>query len=295
MASVSDVPEKLVTAAVQIQNTPVKDAGEISFTPKLMALVGLPHRDPKSRFYVRRNGNLRMTLADPTDIGIPFGVIPRLALVWMTTEVIRTKSKNLMLGDSLNQYMRKLDIVPSGGRLGSTKRVLNQLDRLFSSVLTIHYEDELGQGRLVRHAPITTKFTLWTGRDPDQTQLWESMITLTEEFYTEIINHPVPLDMRVLKGIKQSPLALDYYLWRTYRNSYMMKETAISLKSLQAQFGAGYANNREGRNNFQRAFQREATRVQALYRAAKFRMERGRVILIPGEPSVPKLSTDTGE
>ena len=289
MASVLDVPEKLVNAAVELQNTPVKDAKAIGYIARLMALVGLPHRDPKSRFWVSTNGNISMTLADPTNIGLPFGVIPRLVLTWVTTEVIRTKSKNLVLGDSLNQFLRKLDIVPSGGRLGSTKRVLNQLDRLFSSVLTIHCEDELGQRRMVGHAPITKNFTLWTGRDPNQMQLWESMITLTQEFYSEITKHPVPLDMRVLKAIKQSPLALDYYLWRTYRNSYMVRETAVSLKSLQAQFGAGYANNRDGQSNFQRAFKREATRVHALYPGANFRMERGRVILIPGEPSVPKL------
>ena len=34
-----------------------------------------------------------------------------------------------------------------------------------------------------------------------------------KELYDEIMAHPVPFDMWVMKAIRQSPLTIDLYLW----------------------------------------------------------------------------------
>ena len=47
--------------------------------------------------------------------------------------------------------------------------------------------------------------------------LWESKIELGEDFFNEIISHPVPLDMNTLTALKRSALGLDLYLWLVYR------------------------------------------------------------------------------
>ena len=299
MASVSGAPEKLVNAAVAILETPVRDAGEIGYSSPLMAQASLPHRDPKTGRFERRNGNLRMIISDPREVGLPYGVIPRLILAWIITEVIKTKNKTLILGDSLYQFLKKLNIIPSGGRLGSTNRVLDQMNRLFSSVLTIDYKDEKGQGQNALNVPLTHKFKLWTGKNSNQVHLWNSAITLTDEFYKEIIKHKFPIDMRILRHIKQSPMAIDIYLWRTYINGRDKRKNKrsvyISLEQVQLQFGAGYAFNARGRKNFKQAFKRELVKVRAFYPDVNIELVRGRIILVPGEPSVPKLSTDPGE
>ena len=295
MGSVPGKSAKRINAALEIQKTPAIDAGELCYVMSLMAQISLPHRDPKTRRYFRRNGNIQIFLDDPTGIGLPYGSIPRLVLIWVTTEAVQNKSNKLILGDSINQYLRKLNIIPSGGKRGSITRVQNQIERLFNSTLTIRRVDSQGQGYITRHARIVYEFSLWTGRDPNQTPLWKNAIILTDEFYKEIIAHPVPLDMRVLREIKQSPTAIDIYLWRTYRNSYMTKETTISWKQLQTQFGAGYANDKKGLNNFQQGFMREQKKVELLYPGAEVRQEHGRVVIMQHEPSVPKLSTDACE
>ena len=164
MASLLDAPEKIIKAAAEIYETSAKDAGAIGYATRLLTLVGLPHQDPKARQYVRKNGSFRMTVSDPTNVGLPFGVIPRLLLIWVSTQVVLTKKKTTELGDNLNQFLGNLDIAPSGGHLGSTTRVLNQLSRLSSSILTIHYQDDQGRGPLVPHAPITNEFNLWFSR-----------------------------------------------------------------------------------------------------------------------------------
>ena len=56
----------------------------------------------------------------------------------------------------------------------------------------------------------------WSPRDPSQAALWGSWIELGEKFFKAILAAPVPLDMRALKALKRSPLALDLYAWLTY-------------------------------------------------------------------------------
>ena len=291
-----DTDLRLIETAAEIQALPAEDAGTIGFTARLMSLAGLPHKDPGTTHYIRRNGNLQLIMIDPAgQTGLPYGAIPRLVLAWVTTEAVRTQSKRLVLGWSLNEFLRKLDITPGGGKRGSATRVRNQIERLFGSTLTVRYDDGQGQGYVVRHAPVAAEFSLWTGKDPNQAQLWENAIVLSDEFYKEIMDHPVPLDMRILKEIKTSPLAIDIYLWLTYRSSYLRKPTEISWAQLQQQFGAGYAANPRGRTNFQQAFKRELGRVLALYHGANIALEHGRVRLLPGEPSVSKQTEDSVE
>ena len=57
----------------------------------------------------------------------------------------------------------------------------------------------------------------------------------------------VPVDLRAIRHLRGSPLAIDLYVWLTYRMSYLKKPTLIPWESLQAQFGATYARPRDFR------------------------------------------------
>ena len=240
-----------------------------------------------------------MIISDPREVGIPYGVIPRLIIVWIITNAIRTKSKTLILGDSLYQFLKDLNITPSGGRLGSTNRVLDQMNRLFSSVLTFEYRDQQGYGYNVLNAPLAHKFTLWTGKAPNQTHLWDSSITLTDEFFNEIIKHKFPIDMRILRAIKGRPMAIDIYLWRTYLNGKNKRRQKrpiyLNVEQVQQQFGAGYAHTPRGRKDFKQAFKNALRQVNTVYPDVNIKLVHGRIILLAGEPSVPRLSTDICE
>ena len=41
----------------------------------------------------------------------------------------------------------------------------------------------------------------WSARQPNAPSLWESRIELGEKFFNEIITHPIPLDMNILRAI----------------------------------------------------------------------------------------------
>ena len=67
--------------------------------------------------------------------------------------------------------------------------------------------------------------------------LWDSKIRLGEDFFNEIISHPVPIDMNTLTALKRSPLGLDLYLWLTYRTFTLRAPLRLSWRNLYRQFG----------------------------------------------------------
>jgi hypothetical protein len=101
----------------------------------------------------------------------------------------------------------------------------------------------------------------WDAKSPEQTSLWRSTVTLSRPFFDEVVSHPVPVDMRVLKALKQSPLALDIYCWLTYRMSYLDRPTTIPWEGLSNQFGSSYADIKNFKAHFIKALQQ----VLALY------------------------------
>ena len=148
------------------------------------------------------------------DNKLPFGTNPHLILSWLCTEVVRTGSREIVLGRSLAAFMRKLGIASTDGR--GQARLRNQMDRLFNCSVSMIYKDEHGKATVNSLIALRTEFW-WNPKHPNQTGRWESKVRLSESFFNEIVSHPVPLDLTTLKALKRSPLGLDLYLWLTYR------------------------------------------------------------------------------
>jgi hypothetical protein len=43
------------------------------------------------------------------------------------------------------------------------------------------------------------------------------MILLSNEFYREILDHPIPTDLEAAKALSSCPAALDLFMWLSYR------------------------------------------------------------------------------
>ena len=75
----------------------------------------------------------------------------------------------------------------------------------------------LRQSRAVRlraSSPLQADPSLVLG--PKLQKIWESWIELGEKFYEAVTLSSVPVDLRALRALKRSPLALDLYAWLTY-------------------------------------------------------------------------------
>ena len=94
---------------------------------RLIALCSLPRTNPGDRLQYRRaNGPYSLVMTAGTGKKLPAGNLPRLLLAWITTEAVRTQSPNLVLGASLADFMRSLDVYStSGGATGGRTRLRN--------------------------------------------------------------------------------------------------------------------------------------------------------------------------
>lgn len=278
----------LIQRGMAIEAEEALDAGALGFMARAMTLASLPHSRVEGSAFERHNGAFSLSILAPPRIGLPYGTIPRLLLAWLTTEAVRLKTRELVLGDSLSGFMRNLDLVPTGGRWGTIKRLKDQTERLFASSITAVYKDE--QRTAIRNHSVVERADLWWDpKDPAQGSLWESTVMLTEPFFTEIVERPVPVDMRALRALKRSPMALDLYVWLTYRMSYLKRPTDISWAALQGQFGAGYPETGRGLRAFREHFLPALKKVAAVYSGAKVSATTAGVRLSPGKPHVLKI------
>ena len=266
--------DSLISQALAIEDADARDAGALGFMARAMVQATLPHRKVEGNEFERRNGSFTLTLQAPSKIGLPYGSIPRLLLAWVTTEAVKTKSRELELGDSMSAFMAELGLQPTGGANGSITRLKNQTRRLFSATVTASYEDDK-QITDMGYRLADKSVLWWHSKDPEQAGLWKSTVTLSEHFFNEVIDRPVPIDMRAIKALKQSPMALDIYTWLTYRSSYLKRRTVIPWSSLALQFGSDYSRLRD----FKHAFIDELAKVYVVYRQVQVEaVEQGLIV-----------------
>ena len=282
--------EKLIAEALAIQEEEAKDAGTLGFMARGLVQATLPHRNPKASRFTRRNGHYTLSItALSENIGLPYGTYPRLLLAWISTEAIRTKNPELILGNSLSGFMRQLGLIPSGGRWGTIHRLRNQMARLFGSAFSCQYiNDERNAG--INMVVVEAYDLWWEPKKPDQATLWDSTLKLNQRFYDEITASSVPVDMRALKALKGSSLGLDIYMWATWRVFGLRgKQIVIPWPFLQAQFGSDYADTKQGRYEFKRKFKNQLTKVLVVYPDLNvMEMDQG-LLLRPSRPHVRRI------
>ena len=264
---------------------------DMGFMARLMALCSLPRTNPGNRKeYVRRNGPYALVMSAGGLNKLPFGNLPRLLLAWVCTEAVRTQSRELVLGDSLSEFMRKLDVLSSdsGGSTGVRTRLRNQMRRLFHCTVSLIQEDKRGDASVSTLIASRTEFW-WNLQRPEARSLWKSKIELSEDFFNEIIRHPVPLDMNILKALKRSSLGLDLYLWLTYRTFALKRPLRLSWASLYRQFGADPAKAGDKRtvDAFRTDCLRELKKIKTSWPGLNYTTAKGVLILSPSTPSIP--------
>ena len=284
MSDDGDDLDQFVRHALMIDAEEARQAGAVGFMARSLTQATMPHRKSLDPFFRRKNGSFSLTMLAHPDVGLPYGSIPRLLLSWMTTEAVRTRSPLLELGPTLSAFMAGLGLARHGGERGDITRFRNQTMRLFCSTISCRYEDKTHDAGV--NLNIVEKYSLWWNpKAPNQMPLWKSTVTLGNSFFNEVIDRPVPVDMRALKALKRSPLALDIYCWLTYRMSYLRKPTEIPWPALQIQFGADYTRTR----GFKESFLHHLRAVLTLYPEANVEDGEQGLLLKPSKPHVAQL------
>ena len=259
---------------------------DLAYLHRILALCSLPRTDPgDAKEFARVNGPITLGMIAGLHNKLPYGNIPRLLLVWTCTEATQKQSRELLLGDSLSAFLEKVGI-PKGG--GPRTRLREQMNRLFTAHFQLRYDDKHGKSFISSQIADRGEFW-WSERKPDERTLWQSKIVLSHEFFNEIISHPAPLDMNILKALTRSPLGLDLYVWLNYRVFGLERPFQLTWPQLYRQFGAdpAKAGNKNTVNSFRTESLRELKKIKIAWPGLDYATPAGVLELRPSPPSVP--------
>jgi len=278
--------------AAEIMGDP--DPTDLAFLHSVLAQCGLPYRDQKgARDYIRKNGLATLIvsagfLMDPVTKkpalqGVPYGAKPRLLMIHLCTEAIRTQSAIIGVGDSMSAFMQDLGFHVTGGKHGTVGRFKEQLNRLAAArmQLTMDYGDKV---TTINPAPVISRFDVWYPSDHRQRVMWPSEVHLSNEFFTSLKGHALPLDPRALRGLMHNARALDIYTWLAHRLPRVKGKNGakVSWMALHMQFGPDVKDQ----TTFRRQFRKSLLLALSVYPRAKVERIDGGLLLQNSPPPI---------
>ena len=281
----------ILDTALEIYENDAREVKEVGYIARSLIIATLPHSDPKKNYFERINGHYKLSIVGGPD-GIPYGSIPRLIFIYLTMRCMETKSREIILGNTLAMFMKDLGLKPTGGKRGTIAALKKQMERLVDSRISIGYND--GKSKRGKHVDIVKDYDLfWQQHKENKTK--ESSIVLGEELFNEIIKRPVPIDMRVIRVLKGSSLALDIYQWMTWRVYRLEKPILLKWRDLKIQFGSEYADDSRGRYAFKKKFIDQLVKVKTCYSKLDVYEAKDGLIVSPSPTHVPKKVRSTGQ
>jgi hypothetical protein len=292
---------RLIEAAHTIRNE-APEMRPILFLSPFLIKCTLPHSDPGDvPIWMRTNNEHTLAIQPGWDIenkrplGLPWGRLPRLLLIWMVTEAKRTGCRRLELGNSLTEFLRKINLDPHGrGKRSDAKRVKDAMQRLFGC--HIIYEKKLGIGAVigqsVKEFKVAPERELWWDVGPNgHAVLWGSWIELGHSFFADIMESTVPFNMRAIQALR-SPLSLDLYLLCNWLGATRPNGHFLSWGMLARQMGGDYAKQDDLKKNVQKALRQVKIVHPDLKASCVVRringVQQGGIFVRPSEPAIPR-------
>lgn len=262
---------------------------ELGISYSGFALTALPHRRLPDTDPWERSGYRVKLLIEPGRLpvqegfklyGVPYGSRARMILLYLQTRAIQTNCRQVELGRSMNEWLERMG-VSIGGQ--TYRDIRDQSARLSACRLTFVWETDNGGITFEKDQLISggTQFISAT----EQTSLWSETVTLSETFFKELKEHPVPLSEVALRQINNSSTTIDVYIWLAYRLHSLKKPSLLTWQALADQFGGTYARLRD----FRKRFVPVLTLASAVYPEARIEVENEGVILFPSRPPIAKL------
>jgi hypothetical protein len=224
---------------------------------------------------------MRLGLAGrPEPVGVPYGSRARLILIYLQTEAIRTQSREIELGGSLRAWLTRLGITVSGP---SAAAVRDQAERISRCHLT--FQVTKGRATGLVNQNIVDSAIFLDNPDEGQGSLFLHTAKLSEGFFAQLRQHPVPLEEAAIKQLSNNSMALDAYAWLAYRLHSLSAPTIVPWRALMGQFGGGFAQVK----HFKPRFLSNLGLAVAVYPDARVTVDDAKgLVLQPSRPPVDK-------
>lgn len=261
--------EIAIRTEVAADRTKGEIRGDLAWHSAIWCQLSLPYRvKPDQVVFERTNGGRSLeVLAKPGMM--PRGVYDRRFLLWMSNSAHEQKSRQLVLDnvDIVNFFRSVTGSNAQQTRLRANERdrIEGSVRRLFGAHMTLVDRTDAARerGSAMR---IVSQYDLWLGGDAGTQALWDSTVTLSEEYADSIRGHAVPVDRALLRTMGKSAEAIDVATWLPWRvhPSVLHKPTRISWTALLQQFGQQNRRARDARLSLKNHIEE----VAAFYEAA---------------------------
>lgn len=261
-----------------------EEEARMGITHAGFAMTSLPHKKIDDTVWRRSSPNTTLLIASGhteqgEPVGVPYGSIARLILLYLQTEAIRTGSPEVDLGRSMNAWLSKMNLA-IGGK--TYNLVAEQAKRISYCRLTFYF-DQPGVKVSENGAFVSGRIEM-AGVYDNQPTLWQQKVKLDEGFLSSLRKHPVPVREEAIRAIGTRSLAIDIYIWLAYRLHSLTRPTPISWLSLHTQFGAGFKLVRQ----FKPTFTEALSMALAVYPEAEVSIGHEGLTLFPSPPAIPK-------
>ncbi|HEV2560269.1 MAG TPA: replication protein RepA [Microvirga sp.] len=257
----------------------------------VLALCGLPYKEPKgerefSREYGRNTLNISAgRLTNPTTgkmelQGLPYGPKARLVLLHLCTEAVRQRSPRIEVASSLSGFIKQMGFPVTGGDRGTLKQFKEQLNRLAACTMQIGLWDGASRSSTLNVPPFR-QLDIWLSGHPDQKLLWSNTVQFHADFYENLIQHALPVDIRAARAFAGSARKLDMLFWMGYRLRSLQRPLRLTWDNLHKQFGADNASIR----SFKQAFKADLAHIKEVFPKLRVSLDDNGMQLLPTDPS----------
>jgi hypothetical protein len=286
---VTPTTKRLIEAQAAIIDGPADD---IAYQHTVLAQTSMPYKPTTKRIWERSQGGVSLLIeagrarhprtGQWVELPLPHGEKPRLVLMHLNAEALRTESPVIDVAESMTAFLRSLRIHGNGQNI---RAVRTQLSRLAAAHIL------LGVGQDTIKADIIKQFRVWWPEDARQKVLWPSTIRLDTDYFANLQRHAIPLDSRAVAALAHSALDLDVYAWLAQRlhRIHKAKPQTITWQALKAQFGPDYSRPID----FRRKFVLALKAVLAVYPSARIEMVDAGLVLWNSPPPVLKRQVST--
>ncbi len=191
----------------------------VGFSSRPFVLCGLPVRKPPTgeNLYERRNGDFVLQITGHPSYGLPFGQ-DRIVPIYLATLAVRQKSQTIRFRTAAQ--MLETFGMHKGGK--EYRRLVAAFERIFGATIFFGTDALRDTAKVVQRSRFSffQEAQIWYSRDTEQypvSDQFENVIVLSDEFYREIMTHPIPADLEAVKVLAASPAVLDLFMWLSYR------------------------------------------------------------------------------
>ena len=273
---VSD-PETLKLEAARAGHLPIFEAmravNDTDLVPaylhSALCAMSLPARRPKDEMapIIRQDGRYTLAITPKpllrrvggemvmTSLGVPFGSYPRVILIYIMSEAVRTGSRDVYLGGSFAEWLRRLGYEnATHGSRGTASLLKGQLDRLLACEWMIRWDDSASDDAAfaIKEVKLANEYSGIRGKDG----AFIREIRLADGFFSHLRDHAVPLNEAAIRELRNNPTALDLYTYLAYRLQRVSgdRPSTLSWAQLATHLGSAAESPRKFRQTIRQSW-----------------------------------------